>query len=312
MLTFLIASALAAPPAHYDPDRVAAASTIFRGFSEKAAPKFDLLQTELSRTSKSTAALDKGMLALGDRTSADQQERVTQIRRETAHGFLVAQAWVDTLQEDSAKTFGAAMDRALATQAAKFDLKECTRPRGMAAMGPARQGPGATCEGEDVSSTISAALDEDAVLASEVQDILAVPWPGLSSAPGAQSVVALTGTSAHLHMGALLDALAPGEFESLGKALGAQQAPLQAKLEEGENVEDNLQALQDLRSGYEQDVAALGARLLAAIEPTLEKQGGSIGVCANPPVLGGCAGEDLTGSLVAELAENRKVQKRLR
>ena len=125
-------------------------------------------------------------------------------------------------------------------------------------------------------------------------------------------MVALTGTAAHVQMGALLDALAPGEFESLGKALGAQQAPLQAKLERDEDVEASLQALQDLRLGYEQDAGALGARLLAAIEPTLAKQGGSIGICANPPVLGGCPGEDLTGSLLAELADNRKVQKRLR
>jgi hypothetical protein len=308
----LISSALAAPPAHYDPDRVAAGSTVFRGFSEQAAPRFDALQSELSRASSTTAALDKGMLALGDRAPADQRERVTRVRRETAHGFLVAQAWVDTLQEDSATTFGTAMDRALAAQASQFDLKECARPRGMAAMGPGRRGPKPSCEGKDLNATISLALDADAVLAAEVQDILSVPWPGLSSAPAAQSVVALTGTDAHVQMGALLDALAPGKFESLGKALGAQQAPLQAKLERDENVEANLQALQHLRSGYEQDVAALGARLLAAIEPTLEKQGGSLGICANPPALGGCRGEDLTTTLVPELAGNRKVQKRLR
>ncbi len=312
MISLLISVALAAPPAHYDPDRVASGSTVFRGFSEQAAPKFDALQSELSRTSAATAALDKGMLALGERAPAEQRERVTRIRRETAHGFLVAQAWVDTLQEDSATTFGAAMDRGLAAQAAHFDLKECARPRGMAAMGPGRQGPGSSCEGEDVSATISLALDADVVLAAEVRDILSVPWPGLSSAPAPQSVVALTGTAAHVQMGALLDALAPGEFESLGKALGAQQAPLQAKLERDEDVEASLQALQDLRLGYEQDAGALGARLLAAIEPTLAKQGGSIGICANPPVLGGCPGEDLTGSLLAELADNRKVQKRLR
>lgn len=312
MISLLVSSALAAPPAHYDPDRVAAGSTVFRGFSEQAAPRFDDLQSELSRASSTTAALDKGMLALGDRAPADQRERVTRIRRETAHGFLVAQAWVDTLQEDSATTFGAAMDRALATQKSQFDLKECTRPRGMAAMGPARQGPRSSCEGEDVSTTISQALDADAGLAAEVQDILSVPWPGLSSTPEAQGVVALTGTAAHVQMAALLDALAPGEFESLGKALGAQQAPLQARLEGNENVEANLQALQDLRSSYEQDVAALGARLLAAIEPTLAKQGGSIGICANPPTLGGCPGEDVSETLLAELAENRKVQKRLR
>ena len=312
MIFILISSALAAPPAHYDPDSVASGSTVFRGFSEQAGPRFDALQSELSRTSSATAALDKGMLALGERAPADQRERVTRIRRETAHGFLVAQAWVDTLQDDSTTTFGAAMDRALATQKSQFDLKECTRPRGMAAMGPGRQGPGASCEGEAISPTLSAALDADAVLAAEVQDILSVPWPSLSSAPEAQSVVALTGTAAHVQMGALLNALAPGEFESLGKALGAQQAPLQAALESNENVEANLQSLQDLRSGYEKDVAALGTRLLAAIEPTLAKQGGSIGICANPPSLGGCPGEDVSGTLPAELAENRKVQKRLR
>ena len=312
MLTFLISSALAAPPAHYDPDRVAAGSSTFRGFSEQAAPKFDALQSELSRTSQATAALDKGMLALGERSPTDQRARVTRIRRETAHGYLVAQAWVDTLQEDSATTFGAAMERALATQAGPFDLKECARPKGMAAMGPGRQGPGTACKGEDQSAAISAALDADTVLTAEVQDILSVPWPALSSAPVAQAVVALTGEAAHVQMGALLDALAPGEFESLGQALGAKQAPLQVALESNENVESNLQALQDLRAGYEKDVAALGARLLAAIEPTLAKQGGSIGICANPPVLGGCPGEDVSDTLLNELTENRKVQKRLR
>ena len=57
MISLLISVALAAPPAHYDPDRVASGSTVFRGFSEQAAPKFDALQSELSRTSAATAAL---------------------------------------------------------------------------------------------------------------------------------------------------------------------------------------------------------------------------------------------------------------
>ncbi len=309
MLTWIVASALAAPtPAWYDPNRVASQSSAFAGFSEQSVPRFDALQGELSAASNALAALEMGVLAVGEQASPDLILHMDTLRRQAAHGYLVAQAYVDTLQDDSANTFGSALERALVTLAETHSLKECVRPTGMASMGPGRAGP--QCEGEDMSTKVAEALDADPQLAADIEEILSIQWPDLKLPASEQAVIELSGDQNYLRMSALLQNLAPGQFTALGRSLEEALAPLRPQLE-GPEPEKALAEAQALREQYEQAVAAVGTEILETITPVLEKQGGSIGVCANPASLGGCPGEDLTDSRLSKLAADRKVRKRL-
>ncbi len=309
MLFWILSSALASPtPAWYDPNRVASKSDAFASFSEQSSPRFDALQSELSRASSALADLEMGVLSIGDRAPPELISHMNMLRRQAAHGYLVAQAYVDTLQEDSANTFGSALERALLSLAETHSLKECIRPTGMAAMGPGRAGP--KCEGEDVSAKVAEGLDADPQLAADIKEILSIEWPDLKLTPSEQPVIALSGNQNHLRMSALLQTLAPGRFESLGASLEKSLAPLRAQLE-GPEPEQALVKAKALRAQYEQAVAAVGNEILETIAPVLEKQGGSVGVCTNPVSLGGCPGQDLTDSRLSKLAADRKVRKRL-
>ncbi|MEE2752112.1 MAG: hypothetical protein VX519_11840 [Myxococcota bacterium] len=310
MLIWIVASALASPtPAWYDPNRVASQSSAFAGFSEQSVPRFDALQAELSQASSALAQLEMGVLAVGERASPELVSHMDTLRRQAAHGYLVAQAYVDTLQEDSANTFGSALERALLALAETHSLQECVRPTGMAAMGPGRSGP--NCEGEDMSVKVAEALDADAQLAADIEEILSIEWPDLKLPPSEQSVIPLSGDQNYLRMSALLQNLAPGRFTALGSSLEESLAPLRPQLE-GPEPEKALAEAEALRAEYEQAVAAVGSEILDAIAPVLEKQGGSVGICANPASLGGCPGEDLTDSRLSKLAGDRKVRKRLK
>ena len=310
MLIWIVASAFASPaPAWYDPNRVAAQSAAFAGFSEQSVPRFDALQGELSSASTALAELEMGVLAVGERAPADLLTHMATLRRQAAHGYLVAQAYVDTLQEDSANTFGGALERALLTLAETHTLKECMRPTGMAAMGPGRSGP--KCEGEDMSAKVAEALDADPQLAADIEEILSIEWPDLKLTPSEQPVIPLSGDQNHIRMSALLQTLAPGQFKALGSSLEESLAPLRPQME-GPDPETALAEAAALREQYEQAVAAVGNEVLETITPALEKQGGSVGICTNPAALGGCPGEDLTSSRLSKLAADRKVRKRLK
>ena len=230
MLTWMIASALASPtPAWYDPNRVASQSSAFAGFSEKSAPRFDTLQSELSRASAALAQLEMGVLAMGDQAPEALVEHMDTLRRQAAHGYLVAQAYVNTLQDDSSATFGSALERALASLADTHTIQVCERPSGLSAMGPGRAGP--SCEGEDINTALAEALDADEELAADIREILSIEWPDLKLAPSEQAVIPLVGDQNYLQMSTLLNTLAPGRFDAIGQSLESSLAPLGGRLE---------------------------------------------------------------------------------
>lgn len=311
MIPLLLALPLAAdlPAGWYNPDAVAAASELYHRYADALSPRFEAAQRDLGRGGEALAELELGVLLLGDQASPELQAFYTSTRRHAAHNYLRVQAHVSLLEDDSSATFGAALDRAVEALGARYRLAECTPAAGLAAI----TGPGATsrsCEGEDLSPALAALMDQDPTLQAAVDEILGIDWPGTTLQTQAMAAVPVGGEDGWVRLGIVGSVLLGKQLEQHTVALERALAPLERGLEAKDPAA--LAEAQAARAVYEQAIAEDGQALLAALERSLRKQGVAVGVCANPPELGGCPGADRTDELLPRLQSDRKLAKSLR
>jgi hypothetical protein len=304
LFALVLGTAFAAEPAHYHPNDVAKASTIFGGVAASMGPAFDDRQGRIAALGAELAKLELGVALLGASSPADLTAWSEKTRRKVVGETLRLQKHVDLLQEDYARVFGAAVTRALPTVGKGYDLKECGATGVLAMMGKKN------CPGTDLNAALAAALDKDAALGKELADIATVEWPTFTAPSAPQAVVALTGTTRWIAGGAVAEALIAGRVKARQDALESQLD----RLMPDEPTEADVAAGQKLKAEYLAALGGDGEVLRAAIVEALgraEKKGGpaQVGWCANPATLGGCPGEDVTASVLETLAADKKFAK---
>ena len=101
------------------------------------------------------------------------------------------------------------------------------------------------------------------------------------------------------------------DLARLSAALERDLLPVQAALESGEDAAKKtaIEEAQSIREAYNQSVAELGGVLFAALEKGLRKK--PVLLCPNPPVFGGCPGEDVTRETIERLGSNRRFKRAL-
>lgn len=300
----LAALAIAAEPAHYHPNDVAKKSALYAKVADTMGPAFEERQGRIAVLGTALAQLELGVALLGAAAPADVRGWSTMTRRKVVGEALRLQRHVDLLQEDYGRVFGAAVSRALPSVGKGFDVKECGATGVLAMIGKK------DCPGADLNPKLGAALDVDAVLQRELADIATVEWPAFEAPKAQQPVVALTGTTRWVSGGALAEALIGSHVAALQDALESQ---LDRTMPE-EPTEADVKKAQGLKDAYlatlGNDGEVLRAALIAAVARA-EKKGGlaQVGWCANPALLGGCPGDDVTTAVVATLREDKKFGK---
>jgi hypothetical protein len=211
----------AEPAGHYDPARVAAASSVFRAAGEANAGGFEALDRGLKRTDEDLAALDLALALL--RGTVDEGQlaiwRARLDERSAVFGreFGAVEARFDQIGAAYESAFGAAQERAIAaaSQERGGPLVECAPQGGLAALGAPGGGP--ACPGPDVSDDLARRWDGDALLREALAAVQASSreplsvrgrdgvvrpyegavdergWPVLTGYAGAADVLALRG-----------------------------------------------------------------------------------------------------------------------
>jgi len=299
------AAGTAPSAAYYHPDDIAAKSARFAAASESMGPKFAAGEKEIAQLGKAADRLEIGTALLGPAASPDLHAWSSATRRQLSGQYLRLQKHVGLLQDDFSTVFGAALTRALPAASAGKTVKPCSASKVAAMMGRS------DCEGESLNAALAAAIDKDAQLQKELTDILGVEWPVVELAPATQAVVPVTGADHWVSIWAVAE-----KFQSA--KLAERENTLQATLEglaEGIEAKDAaaLASAQAAKKSWEGALSADGEALRAAVVATMARQKGAPtwGWCANPKSLGGCPGEDVTTSVIEQLAADKKFQKAL-
>ncbi len=305
MFVLFFSFALAdAPPSWWTEDGITRNSALFGRAQARDAKAYEVAQKALDGAKRAV-----GSLELADALMAPDAARATYLTgvdRQLSVQFLRLQKHADQLGEDYSRMFGAAVERALPVVSAGATVTECTQIGKMEAM----LGRGPRCDGTDISGKVAAAIDQDAELKRQVEDLLTIDWPAIALQGAPQTPVALTGTERTVDAAALarlvageqlrlLDETREAAIEELGEALGSPdpsvKGPAVAKGEE-------------IRTTWRKGVAAVGTRLWPDVKKKLEKaakKGGpaKVALCANPVALGGCGVPDATAEVLAVFRE---------
>lgn len=303
MLVFLLPVALAAAPAHYHPDAIAARSTRFAAASEAVGPRFDEVDRAVSRTAGLVRDLETATAMLGSTASEGLTAWTVSNRRAFAGQYLLLNRAVGAVQEDFSTAFGEALERALPAASKGFDVKECGAS-GIAAM---MRRP--SCEGEDLNPALAAALDADAALAARLDEITGRAWPEVRLEPSPQEVVPISGTARSIQLAAVANKFLGARLRAHADELDATLEQLQDRLDAGDAAARAKaeQARADMDAAVARDGEALRAAVAASLERNARKGApAEVGWCANPTPLGGCVGEDVTAAVAAILAGDKK------
>lgn len=303
MVALLLSTALAASPAFYHPDDIAARSEQFAAASAQVGPRFETASAEVERLEGLVRDLELSVDLLGNLASEGLRAWSLSNRRALTGQFLMLNQAVGGVQEDFSTAFGAALERALPGVSKGRSVRECGAS-GIAAL--MRRN---TCEGEDLNPALAKALDADAALRAELAEIVARPWPEVRLEPGPQAPVALTGTARSVQIAAVADRFARARVQERRDAL---EAGLE-QLAEGIEAKDPgaMARAAALRAERSKGLIADGEVLRAAVAEALarvEKKGGPgpVAWCPNPEGLGGCGVPDATAEVLGLLASDKK------
>ena len=306
MLHLTMALALGAD--HYSPNDVAAASLTFARYAEALGPLSDDLEERMAVSAKAVKEIDLAVSLLGERGTALHPWR-GEIRKSYAHQGLEARSFSDWIQDASTSVFTQAMEAAVASLG--VELVECaSRGGGIASITGPMGGGSSSCEGDNRSPEIAKAMDANAQLTAVVDQLLAEPWPALELPNGEAEAIAWTGDDGTIRIGAVAQALVGDRLEQLEDELDADLGDLDRELSAGD-AQAALADAEKHRLAYEAALAELGDELLGALEKNAVKNGFEVGLCANPPTTGGCAGQDRTKEFLAWAREDKKVSKAL-
>lgn len=287
----------------YNPDKVASNSETFKRYADSVQPKAAEMESGLAKASLQVQELDLGVNLLGARAPAELVAYRDALRKQYAHQGLEAQSFNDWFQDTSSSVFMQALEFAI--EDLDGDVKECAPAAGGIAgiAGPGMMA-GPKCDGDDLSETLAVALDASTDLTAVVDQLLGEAWPTVALDGQEWEPVPLSGTTGYIRIAPLAEALLTEQLDALDAELERDLRPLDLS-DEG----DKAKAVA-LRQAYEGDIATQGDRLFDAIAKATKDQ--DLGLCANPPALGGCSGKDRSKELLPTLAQDKKVLKALK
>ena len=307
-LLALRAGPSAAETAFYHPEDIRQLSQVFMAAQDRAARGADQTQAQLEAAGPVLVELDRDGTLVGGRAQPEFIQYAQDVRKQATGSFLRIQAFVDVFTDDFQATFEAAVERALPEVGAGLQVEQCKATGIHALLGHSQ------CEGQDLNAALAARLDEDPVLRAQVEEILAIPWPEFKLGGSPQQAIPLTGDGPWVHLDALVVGLLDDEVQDIVARNELGMERVEASMEEGSEAERQgaLAEGQRLRGVYEAEMAALGDDLftsLAGAWPRLVKKGAPeiVSVCANPRALGGCAGEDVSDTVVPLILADRKL-----
>lgn len=305
LLTLALVSLGGTPaPAYYHPDDIAARSARFAEAARAIEPAFARAEKEGDRYGEALTSLELGVALLGGDAPKELVDWADATRRSLTGQFLRVQKFSGLVQDDFSGVFGAAMERALPTVTKGYAAVEC-QATGIAAM--MRR---STCVGTDLNLELAKAIDADATLKQEVASILSLEWPTVTVEPRAWAPVALTGTRTWVRGSMVARALVAERLDARLDAFERALDPLSDGLDARDPaaVEKAGVEKQKYLAGLGEEGRALRTAIAAALARG-EKKGGAteVGWCANPPALGGCAGEDVTEPVLTALRADRKL-----
>lgn len=293
MISMLLTLSLGiAAPDHFHPQDVAAASAVFERAQTKAGTMFQ----RASETSESLAAAlrhyEEALDLLGDRAPAAERERLAALEKTYHREHAVLSAFAQEQADAFDAAFSSAMERAIGER----DLTVC---RVATQSGPRMtrsrvEGP-SSCPGTNMSATLAAAMDVDAVLKAEVDVILGAAWPSMTVDAKPMEAVGGSGLTHSVPVRTWAKRLAPDALISIEQADEEARLGFAAAIEEGATPEQ-LQAMvgeaKKVTAITAQRRADLAAPLFTATEKVVgkwaKKKDAVVGWCAQPAFLGGC------------------------
>lgn len=291
---------------YYNPDKVASNSETFRRYADAVQPKAAEMEEGLAVASLQVQELDLGVNLLGKRASPELVAYRDALRKQYAHQGLEAQSFNDWFQDTSTSVFTQALDFAV-EDLDDYEVKECApAASGIAGIAGPGMGGGPKCEGEDLSEQLAQTLDADPDLNGVVDQLLGESWPVVGLEGQTWDPVALSGTGNYIRIAPLAEALLADQLAALDAQLERDMRPLAMEMADPSVAAKATR----LRQAYEADVAALGDTLFDAIAKAAKDA--DLGLCANPPSLGGCNGQDVSKDQLPVLAQHKKVLKALK
>lgn len=314
LLALLLTPAASAADGFWHPNDLMPISKAFLRLNDGTVAPFEEIQ---NRTAELAAALNNYELALdllGDRASAEERQRLEDLRKQFNREKAKIEAFAGVLGEDVNDVFFAGVERALGKLGGEYDMCErevATGPQ-VPGMRP-RTEANPECTGDDVNEAIAKTLDRDPELKAAIDEILTLEWPGYSIEPASQPP---TGdASAWVAVRPLFAKGAAGALKKIDMDDENARLPFQSAIEEGADKAE-LERLAGEAAKIDAETAGARARLAApvldAAEKSLDKMGESVGWCANPLGLGGCDGKNRTNDLVQPLLDDKRVSKSLK
>lgn len=310
MISLLIAAALAGGT--YHPDDIAAQSEAFARASE-AAPKYEEAESTSRMVAQALTVYEENLDLLGDRAPATERERHAELKKAYGREKASLAAFAGDLMGDFDQVFTEAMERAVGAHPDAVMCERMLSKGGLPGM-PAKQESNPECKGDDLSASIAAAMDADAVLSGAVDELVARNWPVVTTP--ADSQAPLSDAPTWISVDGLFKQTHKDALRSLRQQDEDARLPIAAALEEGADPATQLDAARAITETTAASRASLAAPLWAAIDKAAAKRAKKgkdpLAFCANPVELGGCTGTNGTSDGVESLLADKKVAKALR
>ena len=314
MLLLVVQAALGA---HYHPADVAVQSDAFGRASEVTAEKASRLQTQARATATALRRFEASLDLLGEREPAGQRDRLAALEKQFNRDFAVAQQFADEIVTAFDGAFKSSLERALAAHPDGGTAERCLSqvPDGPKLPGMRqRTKANPDCPGDALNGALAAAMDRDAALQAELDDVLSREWPQLSLPTEPVDPVVPEGSagSAWLDVSEFFQSAMRDALRDIDRRDEEERLEFEVAIEQGATPE----ALSGLVEKARAVDAKTRTRRMTLAAPVVERSDAVFGKsdgawCAQPALLGGCAGAEKP-ALADALFADRKIQRLVR
>lgn len=293
MLTFLFLSASLFAEEYYHFDTIATKSTLFAKSAEEGQQKSMTLTTALDNQKRISTALRTTSTMLNDE---NLRKWDSIIAKEYEQNNQEAQTFLNSFVQDFSDAFEKHTVSYLSAYPNAVSCKQS--PFG-----------GGKCVGDDISAAISTKIDANTELQQSIAEIYSREWPKPMLSTKQFPVIAITGEEYFVSLDVSTQAL-------FGKKMAGHHKWYQSSFEslspEDAQYKEKAEALYaEFTQKLQQDKTAIDKALAVIIKKNKKKDPryNTLGFCANPAELGGCAGTDITKEVLQTLIDDKKAKK---
>jgi hypothetical protein len=181
---------------------------------------------------------------------------------------------------------------------------------------PSRTEANPDCTGEDLNSSIAAAMDADPALAPAVDALMAREWPTLTIP---QDPRPATGGTAVVPVLPFAERVMTDTLRRIDRADDEARLPVEAALEDGTDASETARlreqvvVIEGQIAGLRNDAfSPVWAAATKRFDKAIKRGGPQVGWCANPAFFGGCTIPMLDNGDWRAVADHNKVRKAAR